>query len=275
MYVAELKGKIPSNLEKMEDLLTSNVFSFFKYSKREIFLKILLEKLQIKVSNHALDKAEFIFWPSYEDKTEPDLVIIVGDYYLLFESKYFSDFAKETPKTEKQLIREAVGGLKESKLLNKNFIYIAITADYNKKPEKFREIEDLGINIKWINWQSISEILLNLIEKEGNNLPDYLFALDLYNLLDKKKLRSFRSFNNLNFNIVEKKPENLFFSFETALFRGDFIGFEKSFLDFPAIVKPPKTIFFNRIFFGNISYKNKEFKDNIFYKSEVRQWIRI
>lgn len=270
MYIAELKGKIPSNLEKMEDVLTSNVFSFFKYSKRTVFLKILLEKLQIKVSNYALDNAEFIFWPSYEDNTEPDLVIIVGNYYLLFEFKYFSDFAKETPKTEKQIIREAIGGLNESKLLNKNFIYIAITADYNKKPEKFKEIEDLGINFKWINWQAVSEILLNLIEKEKNNLPDYLFAVDLYNLLDKKKLRSFRSFYKLNFNLIEKKSENLFFSSETALFRGDFIGFYKSFLDFPAVVKPPKTIFFNRIFFGSLNYKSKKFIDNIFYGSEVK-----
>lgn len=269
MYIAELKGKIPSNLEKMEDLLTSNVFSFFKYSKREIFLKILLDKLQVKVTRNELNNAEFIFWPSYEDNTEPDLVIIVGDYYLLFESKYFSDFAKETPKTQKQIIREANGGLNESKLLNKNFIYIAITADYNKKPEKFKEIEKPDINFKWINWQSISEILLNLIEKEGNKLPDYLFAIDLYNLLDKKKLRSFRSFHELNFNPIEKKKGNLFFSPETALFRGVFIGFNKSFLDFLAIAKPPKTIFFNRIFFDNLNYKNKEFKDNIFYKSEV------
>ena len=143
MYIAELKGKIPSNLEKMEDLLTSNVFSFFKYSKREIFLKILLEKLQVKVTRNELNNAEFFFWPSYEDNTEPDLVIIVGNYYLLFESKYFSDFAKETQKTQKQIIREVNGGLNESKLLNKSFIYIAITADYNKNQKNLRNLKIL------------------------------------------------------------------------------------------------------------------------------------
>jgi hypothetical protein len=39
MYQAELKGKLPEETEKMEDILTSNVFSFFKYSNRIIFLK--------------------------------------------------------------------------------------------------------------------------------------------------------------------------------------------------------------------------------------------
>ncbi|MCM8788091.1 MAG: hypothetical protein NC935_08620 [Candidatus Omnitrophica bacterium] len=71
MYIAELKNKIPPGLEKMEDVLTSNVFSFFKYAERTIYLKSLLRKLNIAVSDKELNKAEFIFWPTYEDGTEP------------------------------------------------------------------------------------------------------------------------------------------------------------------------------------------------------------
>lgn len=48
MYLAELYGKLPSRIERMEDILTSNVFSFFKYSTREIFLKGYLNKLGFK-----------------------------------------------------------------------------------------------------------------------------------------------------------------------------------------------------------------------------------
>ncbi|MCL4386349.1 MAG: hypothetical protein M1326_08570 [Cyanobacteria bacterium] len=33
MYIAELKNKIPPGLEKMKDVLTSDVFSFFKYAE--------------------------------------------------------------------------------------------------------------------------------------------------------------------------------------------------------------------------------------------------
>jgi hypothetical protein len=39
MYIAELKGKLSLTDERKEDILTSNVFSFFKYSTRKVFLK--------------------------------------------------------------------------------------------------------------------------------------------------------------------------------------------------------------------------------------------
>jgi len=45
MYLAELHGKLSQRIERMEDILTSNVFSFFKYSTREIFLKGYLNEL--------------------------------------------------------------------------------------------------------------------------------------------------------------------------------------------------------------------------------------
>ncbi len=89
MYQAELRGKLASSFLRMEDVLTSDVFSFFKYSNREIFLKDYLRLLDLNVSVQEAYDAEFLFWPRYEDNTEPDLVIIVGDYYLLIEAKIF------------------------------------------------------------------------------------------------------------------------------------------------------------------------------------------
>jgi len=71
MYIAELRGKLSQRIERMEDILTSNVFSFFKYSTREIFLKGYLNKLKIYVSDQEAIEAEFIFWPHFEDNTEP------------------------------------------------------------------------------------------------------------------------------------------------------------------------------------------------------------
>ncbi|MHB8132020.1 MAG: hypothetical protein ACYDEX_23915, partial [Mobilitalea sp.] len=106
MYLAELHGKLPHKFENWEDILTSNVFSFFKYSRKDYFLRELLKSIEIQCSIHDINKAEFIFWPTYDDKTEPDLVIKVGNYYLLFEAKLFSDFGKENNGKEAQLIRE-------------------------------------------------------------------------------------------------------------------------------------------------------------------------
>src|ERR1035437_6951913 len=110
MMLAELHGKIPSRIEHKEDILTSNVFSFFKYSNRK-YLKDYFSSLCIAVPLEDAEKAEFLFWPCYEDKTEPDLVIICGDYYILIEAKLYSDFSTriidiETKEVEAQLERE-------------------------------------------------------------------------------------------------------------------------------------------------------------------------
>jgi len=94
VYLAEIHGKLSNNNENREDILTSNVFSFFKYANRQVFLYALMQFLSLDISNTALNDAEFIFWPTYTDNTEPDLVIIIGSYYLLVETKYHSGFGK-------------------------------------------------------------------------------------------------------------------------------------------------------------------------------------
>lgn len=262
MYIAELKGKIPSNFEKMEDILTSNVFSFFKYSDRTIFLKSFLNKLNIQANDRELNETEFIFWPIYEDGTEPDLVMLVGDYYLLFESKYFSDFGKKTFTLEDQLekealdyqlVRETVEGSKAAKEIGKHFFIIAITADYYFKPERFEFKDDVKEDVKkafnryfkWINWHTITELLLSLIEEQPKSLPNLLFANDLYQLLDKKKLRAFRNFDVLAGIFNSRAIENIFFLSGTAKYKGDFLGFLKAFLNFPIIKEAPQYVFFN------------------------------
>ncbi len=80
-----MKGKFSLSMRRSEDILTSNVFSFFKYADRTIFLYEYLQGLGFNsITVEAARDAEFIFWPSFEDGTEPDLVIIAGDYYLLY-----------------------------------------------------------------------------------------------------------------------------------------------------------------------------------------------
>jgi len=199
MYQAELRGKLSSRIERMEDILTSNVFSFFKYATREIFLKGYLGELGFDVSDKEAKEAEFIFWPHFEENTEPDLVIIVGDYYLLIEAKYFSEFGGETEKTEAQLIREINGGKRDAKNYNKLFNLIAITADYYYKENKFDVIpSEFRGHFKWTNWQSVAAFLNNILQTRADISPqEHAFALDLYDLLDKKNLRGFQSLDIL------------------------------------------------------------------------------
>jgi len=246
MYLAELHGKLPSRIEGMEDILTSNVFSFFKYSTREIFLKGYLNKLGFNTSNQEANEAEFIFWPRFEENTEPDLVLIVGNYYLLIEAKYFSGFAYETKKNKAQLLREIEGGKLEAKNYSKDFRLIAITADHYYKESKFKIIpSDFIPHFKWINWQSVSSFLCNILESNVDiKKQERAFALDLYNLLDKKNLRDFQGLNSLyNINAFLRSYTSVFLEAGTAKFRGNFIGFMQS-LSFDKKITPVrKTIF--------------------------------
>jgi len=246
MYLAELHGKLSSRIERMEDILTSNVFSFFKYSTRDIFLKGYLNKLGFSISNQEADKAEFIFWPRFEENTEPDLVIIVGDYYLLIEAKYFSDFAEETKKTKAQLLREIKGGKLEADNYGKKFKLLAITSDYYYKKGKFRVItSSFSQYFKWTNWQSVSSFIDNTLETNKKiKKRERDFALDLYNLLDKKNLRDFQSFDTLyNVSTLPESSTPIFFESKTAKFRGDFIGFIDSLSSDNKLQLLRKTIF--------------------------------
>ena len=272
MYLAELHGKLSSRVERMEDILTSNVFSFFKYSSRDIFLKNYLNRLGFNISDQEAEEAEFRFWPVFEDGTEPDLVIIVGDYYLLIEAKYFSEFSMETKKDKHQLLRELNVGKLEAKNYDKEFNLIAITADYYYKKDKFEVIpQKFHPHFKWTNWQSISSFLDNILSSNPNiKGPERDFSLDLYNLLDKKHLRSFQ---NITYNSpLLKDYSSIFFNARTAKLRGDFIGFIES-LSLAKGLKPVgKTVFFSSIkrIFKSLSKleKLKKVKSPIFFKED-------
>jgi hypothetical protein len=272
MYLAELRGKLSSRVERMEDILTSNVFSFFKYSNRDIFLKGYLNELGFIVSDQEAEEAEFKFWPVFEDSTEPDLVIIVGDYYLLIEAKYFSEFPEGTKKDEHQLLREIRNGKLDAKNYNKEFKLIAITADYYFKEYKFKVIpQKYRSHFKWTNWQSVSLFLDNILNCNPNiKGPERVFALDLYNLLDKRHLRDFQKITYIG--ALLKRYSSIFFDAKTAKLRGDFIGFVESlFLD-KKMKSPEKTLFFSstrKIFLPLLKFERlKQFKSPIFFKEE-------
>lgn len=282
MYLAELHGKLSSkfnkenylsqSIERMEDILTSNVFSFFKYSNRNFFLKNYLDELGFKVSVKDAEEAEFRFWPHYEDNTEPDLVIIVGRYYLLIEAKYFSIFGKKTETTAEQLIREIKGGQLEAFSYGKEFYLIAITADYYYKKDKFKVIpQKFHLHFKWTNWQLVSSFLDNILNSNPNiKGSERDFCLDLYNLLDKKHLRSFQS---ITYNGPLLKDYNsIFFDAKTAKLRGDFIGFVESLSLTKGLKSAGKTVFFSssKKIFKSLSKleKLKQVKSPIFFKED-------
>ena len=198
MYIAEIQGKFTPSEERKEDILTSDVFSFFKYAKREVFLHRFLKYLQLDFVISDLVKAEFIFWPSYEDGTQPHLIILVGKYYLLIEAKFFSGFGKSTDLMRHQLIREIEGGKLEAQNLNKEFRIIAVTAHYTKYHFFYDNPEFSNYNIFWVNWHRIALLIYDTLSRSKSlDLETICFAEDLYKLLAKKKLKKFCWYRNI------------------------------------------------------------------------------
>lgn len=241
MYIAELKGKIPSSLTRKEDLLTSNVFSFFKYADRKTFLKPFLKGLNFAVSDKDVSEAEFLFWPTYEDRTEPDVVLIVGPHYILFEAKYFSGFGEETELYEDQLTREMKMGSLNANRLGKKFCLVAVTADYSEPKKLFMKIKHLGKYL-WISWHDVTLFLERTISAE---IKDREFAEDLYSLLIKKNLRIFDGYQNISVGGLGKENKFVFFDYIDANYRGAFIGFLNAYSKWLKKIERYEFLFFN------------------------------
>lgn len=273
MIIAELRGKLSDRIAEKEDILTSNVFSFFKYADREVFLRRFLDELlRVPVSKEDAENAEFQFWMRYPDYTEPDLVMLVGNFYILIEAKLHSTFEGETKERKAQLLRELQGGSYEARNLGKEFYLVAVTADYLYKPEQFEIIRDIlpVANFRWINWQQICGWLLQILEEEKMQPTTRLFCQDLCDLLDRKKLHSFRSFHAVLSGIQGLLlPSKIFFEVETAALRGDFIGFQGALSFSGKLQKPPSRIFFgSRSFFSPPSRRLLKYNDELIFFSK-------
>ena len=239
MIIAELYGKIPSKLDNKEDILTSNVFSFFKYSDR-FFLKEYLQQIGIEVAENDALEAEFLFWQKYDDGTEPDLIVICGKYYLLFEAKLYSDFSQKTSKIDAQIDREIKMGNLAAKNENKEFVYIAITAEYHKDKQKYSKYENKNFRFIWTNWQKIT----NFLETNLTNQPvfkDKEYANDLFSLLVKKNLRSYIGIKNMRINEKINLYNFVFYNRNTSKFKGEFSGFIENLGQFAKIERYKKS----------------------------------
>lgn len=235
MIIAELYGKIPSHLDDKEDVLTSNVFSFFKYTDRQI-LKDYLSELGLNVSLNESEKAEFDFWPSYDDGTEPDLVIVCDKYYILFEAKLYSDFGPVTKNLKSQIDRELLMGKMAAISSNREFVYIALTSEYYKSKSKYDQYEGEDFIFIWTNWQFIASFINRKIES-GDLQQHKEFASDLFSLLVKKRLRSFDGIRNL---IIHNKilfTPRIFYNIKTSKFKGEFTGFVNNLCRFEQVHK--------------------------------------
>ncbi len=246
MLTAELKGKLPAGVRNLEDVLTSYVFNFLQYSTRTVYLAEFLRALGIDASKQSLGAASFRFWPTLDDGTEPDLVLRVGDHYLLFEAKLFASFDPGDSERQPQVEREIREGMVEAEREGRQFQFVAVTADSCFRPAVLRCQTRYARLAQWTNWQSIARLILAVSENLGERAPDREYALDLLAILDARNLRGFRGFDELVGEAIPPPQERIFLRAEQLAYRGEFIGFAEALHAVPVIGPPPSGLFASR-----------------------------
>jgi hypothetical protein len=199
MIQAELHGKIPSKFEHAEDILTSNVFGVINYCERSIVLNEFLKSLNICVSSSELDKAEFKFWPR-NSIAEPDVVITLPSTYILVEAKYNSKLGSDLT----QLPREIRYAKAEA---NKRDLYLLCVTDDILEPKETiaRVIQKTGLtNVKWVGWRQITTIFKNSLKNEEIDVISKRIVTEVIQLLEKKNLINFESFNKKDYQDIIK-----------------------------------------------------------------------
>ena len=231
MTIAEIRGKISrtgDNLsERLEDLLTSDVFSFCRYVRPYTLLLPFLRQAK-RLDDEALgnlledkvDRVKYLFWPRLH-RSEPDVLISIelssGRFFLiLIEAKYFSSKSgsalseeeleiAETPRD--QLAREYVDLLDahnvfcipKSKIAGRALIYVTAHRSIPKDSlsESMIEIKKFladkhKINLFWTNWFELHPII-----SEAKDILEWERPIldDMRQLLERKRLIHFRGFN--------------------------------------------------------------------------------
>jgi hypothetical protein len=217
MYQAELHGKLSRTVEEAEDILTSNVFSFYLYSDRK-HLQHLLKSVELDVTLQEAANAAFSFWPTLPDNTEPDLVIEVGRYYVLAEAKLHAGYGKDVEHYERhQLLRELRGGRHEAQSDGKEFILLTVTDEPIPHESVYGVLKGTGRQSwRWTNWSRIARLLETgpAVGRMGE---------DLLALLCRRGLRRFDGFRCEKEHL--EKLEGRFFFDSTTTRSGRFTGF--------------------------------------------------
>ncbi len=226
MTVAEIRGKISetgTNLsERMEDLLTSDIFGCMRYLPVQ---KALVPFLQIARSLHGntltiqgeIIKVHYSFWPSLKFSNcipcEPDVVVGLetkeNQLHLVFiESKYYSGLSSEEDERAKpndQLTRELdnldvvscanLGWRTHSEIAARSLLFVTqdmgipqnlllkSLGEYDRKRNKHGDIF-------WASWRSLPSILEQNLKKESVTENKAVMA-DMLSLLLRKGLIMF------------------------------------------------------------------------------------
>jgi hypothetical protein len=241
MTIAELHGKISPNRpngcnDRMEDLLTSDVFSTMKYAGWQCgFLDWLRSSSHPIYSDLfatffipedcSIDKIIYYFWPKLKHGREPDLLLEVlcndGEIDLIMiEAKYHSgpsDFELQ-PDLESLItgnqIADQINDFPDEwrRKAVRSKIHIYLTGHFICPKDIYHSalplLKNEAVGYYWLNWQSLAPFLTNT---EGNLDEGKQHMLkDLRKLLRRKKLINFVGFQYSKLDFSLNLPNNGF-----------------------------------------------------------------
>lgn len=209
---AEVHGKVdPASTlpgDRMEDTLTDAVFSTLTYLPAEVFAAVLSRVLPASVRPTDLTEPLVQFWPSFPSGTEPDVVVTVAGWMVVFEAKYQSPFSKGEEDADHQLVREWADArpVVHAQQLQ-GPVVVAVTADPAQPADinlardclcalpDFAEA-DLKPDeaVRWMSWQEIASV----IESHHPDLASHEQTLveDLFDFMERRGVRRmFEPFN--------------------------------------------------------------------------------
>lgn len=225
MTIAEIKGKISetgSNLsERMEDLLTSDVFGSFRYlpaAKGLLpFLKTAksCEGILLDIPS-SINRIRYVFWPYLRTQgcnpCEPDVLIGLetdqGLHLILIEAKYYSGLSSEEDDREEpngQLARELdnlntisatqLPWSTELQITHRSLVFI--TQDMkipenllSQSVDEYQSKRGSYGDIFWTSWRFLSAILKTRLGVETNTEHRAVLE-DMLLLLQRKWLTMF------------------------------------------------------------------------------------
>ena len=245
MTIAELHGKLSPKraggfYERMEDLLTSDVFGTMKYagwehgflewlkSAREPWGKCVNASLVLP-NNDDILYAEYFFWPTLKNGRKPDLLIgfhqkdgrvalvIVEAKYLSGPSNIEMESEFTTAGVTGDQIADQVNGFPDTLDKNRhavisNRIHIYLTAHHTCPMDTYldssKRIERDDVRCFWLNWQTLTALLEKELMRVGGRTK--LLLQDLLDLLKRKDLVQFRGFRVTDFEFKMEYPERGF-----------------------------------------------------------------
>jgi len=212
MYITQIKNKLTRHEDRMEDLLTGNVFGLWRYLPVSLGLRDVLrsarrsngEQLQVPV-NFELEELEFWPWLQHGDNKgiEPDVLLRLSDSsgqlsIILIEAKFMSgksSLATPDGQPNDQLAKQMVNlrSIAEHEGAD-SFALIYLTTDPKFPSESIRNsINELEkkthksseSNFYWTNWKAVRSELVKILRSAPENKAERSLLRDAVIILDR------------------------------------------------------------------------------------------